>query len=425
MSRLRFALLLLVAAMLVTVMAPAPAAADVQIMAANFLGQYYNNTDLSGAPVLTRSDPSINFSWGTGSPHASVTPDTFSARWTGSFPITTAGTYVFSLTTDDGARLWVDGTLVIDKWFPQAATTYTASVPLSSATHVIKVEYYEQTGLATIALSWGLAGSSETFSAEYYNNMTLSGAPVVQRVDAQVDFDWSTGSPAPAIPPDSFSARWTGIFSFPADGDYTFHVYVDDGVRVSLDGWVILDEWYPQAPTNHSMTRAVSAGAHEIKVEYFEQGGIALITFGWHPAAAAADVIVDDLSPQFTKGGPFYQAAIGYNGHIYWTRNATSTQENWGRWKPVLPVAGQYEVYVYIPSNHGTTRFARYSTFHNAKWNTVTVNQYIYYDAWVSLGTFDFNASGNEFVFLNDVTGEPYLLRQIAWDAVKWVYRGP
>jgi len=425
MARPRFVALLLVLAMLCAFMAPAPAAGDVQIMAVNFLAQYYNNISLSGTPVVTLSQPSVNFSWGTGSPHPSVTADNFSARWTGSFPIVSPGTYTFSLTTDDGARLWIDGVLEIDKWFPQAATTYTKNVVLSSGTHIIKLEYYELTGVATVALSWGLAGSAATFSAEYFNNVSLSGAPAVQRVDADVDFDWATGSPAPTIAPDYFSARWTAVIGLPTDGDYTFSVYVDDGVRLYLDGAIVLDAWYPQPPTHHSVTRSVSSGAHELKMEYFEQTGVAVARLTWHPAAAPTEIIVDDLSPQFTRGGPFHQAAIGYNSHIYWTRNATSVQENWGRWKPVLPVAGQYEVFVYIPSNYATTRFARYSTFHNGKWKTVTVNQYIYSDAWVSLGTFDFNASGNEFVFLNDVTGEPYLLRQIAWDAVKWVYRGP
>lgn len=425
MSRPRFVSVLFALLLLTTLLTPAPAGADVQIMASNFLAQYFNNTDLSGTPVLTRSDASVNFSWGTGSPHPSVTPDNFSARWTGSFPIVNGGTYVFSVTADDGVRLWVDGNLEIDKWFPQSATTYTKNVALASGTHVIKLEYFELTGDATVALSWGLAGSSATYSAEYFNNMTLSGSPTVQRVDAAINFDWHTGSPAAGIPADYFSARWTGIFNFASAGNYVFDVTTDDGVRVYLDNAVILDAWYPQSATYHATSRAVSAGAHEIKVEYFEQAGVASIVFGWHPDLGVADVIVDDLSVGFTKGGPFYQDAIGYNGHIYWTRNATSVQENWGRWRPALPVAGQYEVFVHIPSNHGTTRFARYSTFHNSKWKTVTVNQYIYYDAWVSLGTFDFDASGNEFVFLNDVTGEPYLQRQIAWDAVKWVYRGP
>jgi len=51
------------------------------------------------------------------------------------------------------------------------------------------------------------------------------------------------------------------------------------------------------------------------------------------------------------------------------------------------------------------------------------INQAIYYDQWVSLGTYWFAASGNEYVFLGDATGEPIISRRIALDAVKFVRR--
>jgi hypothetical protein len=224
---------------------------------------------------------------------------------------------------------------------------------------------------------------------------------------------------------DYFSARWTGTINFPVAGDFDFHLLIDDGARLYLDNVLILDRWYPQPPTHHMVTKAVSAGAHEIKMEYFEEGGIAQARLTWSPHAMMSEVIVDNLGPGFTKGGPFYSAAIGYNSHMYWTRTAVSIQENWGRWTPTLPAAGQYEVFVYIPSNYATTHNARYTVYHNGLWNTVSVNQYVYYNVWVSLGTFSFNAGGGEFVFLPDTTGEPYLSHRIGYDAVKFVPVAP
>lgn len=425
MSRARLLSAFLALVLAFSIIAGVPAAAgDVSIMAGNFLGQYFNNTSLSGIPALTRADAAVNFSWGNGSPDPTINADQFSARWTGSFPISSAGNYVFSLTVDDGGRLWVDGNLLIDRWYDQPPTTYTATVALTAATHTIKVEYYENAGQASVALAWGLAGSTNTFGAEYYNNMSLSGAPVLTRVDAAINFDWGYGSPAPVVNIDYFSARWIGTINFPATGDVDFHLYIDDGARLYLDGVLILDRWYPQAPTHHMTTNNVTAGVHEIKMEYFEEAGLAVAKLSWNPHAIVTEVIVDDLDPGFSKGGPFFSASIGYNSHMYWTRNAISIQENWGRWTPVLPAAGQYEVYVYVPSNNATTHNARYSVFHNDLWNTVSVNQSVYFNAWVSLGTFGFNASGAEFVFMPDITGEPYLSHRIGFDAVKFVYRG-
>ncbi len=427
MSRLRLllSLVLLVALFLSLGTGPMPAKADdeVRIMAGNFLAQYYNNTDLSGSPVLTRTDATINFHWGAGSPDATVNADNFSARWTGTVHFGTAGEYVFSLTTDDGARLWVDDVLLLDKWFDQSPTTYTHNRVLTTGSHTIKMEYYEHLGEATAVLTWGMAGSAETFAAEYFNNTTVSGPPAFTAVATKVSFDWGYGSPDATINPDYFSARWVATVNFASENDYDFHLYIDDGAKLWLDGVLILSRWYPQAPTHHMVTRHVTAGPHQVKMEYFERTGVAVARLWWDVHPVGGDVIVDDLSPGFTRGGAWHEAAIGYLGHMYWTRNAYSVQENWGRWTPTLPGSGVYEVYVFIPSNYATSRNARYSVYHSGHWATRSVNQYIYYDAWVSLGMFCFTGTGGEFVFLNDVTYEPYLSRMVGFDAVKFVYR--
>src|SRR5690349_11543079 len=76
----------------------------------NWSAQYYNNTSFSGTPFV-RTDAAINFNFGAGSPDASIPADNFAARWTGTQTFTTAGTYTFTLTRDDGARVFIDGAL--------------------------------------------------------------------------------------------------------------------------------------------------------------------------------------------------------------------------------------------------------------------------------------------------------------------------
>jgi hypothetical protein len=117
-----------------------------------FAAQYFDNSTLSGNPVLTRSDAAIDFDWGAGTPDPAVPADRFSARWTRTKDYA-AGTYRFSVTGDDGIRVLVDGTQVIDGWFYQSPTTYTADVPLSAGQHTVVVEYFEYTGGAVARFS--------------------------------------------------------------------------------------------------------------------------------------------------------------------------------------------------------------------------------------------------------------------------------
>src|SRR5829696_5877833 len=80
-------------------------------------GEYFNNATLSGTPVLTRADPDINFRWGTGSPGAGIPNDRFSVRWTRYVYFPDDGVYRFTLTSDDGARLFIDDQMAIEAWY--------------------------------------------------------------------------------------------------------------------------------------------------------------------------------------------------------------------------------------------------------------------------------------------------------------------
>jgi hypothetical protein len=65
-----------------------------------------------------------------------------------------AGTYRFTVRSDDGERVWVDGALRLDKWVLQAPTTYTFDVALSAGAHALRMEFYENQGGAVAELSW-------------------------------------------------------------------------------------------------------------------------------------------------------------------------------------------------------------------------------------------------------------------------------
>jgi len=114
--------------------------------------QYYNDRDLSGPPVVERTDADINFNWGYGSPAPAVLADNFSARWTRTFNMS-GGTYRITARVDDGVRVYVDGVLVIDAWQVQAVTTYVQDVVIPAGNHTFTVEFFEAEGLAEVHIT--------------------------------------------------------------------------------------------------------------------------------------------------------------------------------------------------------------------------------------------------------------------------------
>lgn len=117
------------------------------------MGYYYSDMNF-GRQMLTRIDSMINFSWGQGSPALQMPSDYFSVRWLGKIKIDTAGNYDFYTWSDDGARLYVDGNLIINNWTDHSVMWDKGSIYLTSGYHAIRLEYYEKTGGAFIKLYW-------------------------------------------------------------------------------------------------------------------------------------------------------------------------------------------------------------------------------------------------------------------------------
>ena len=290
--------------------------------AGTFHAQYFNNITLSGSPVVDQCEAAVNHDWGTGSPAPGVNADGFSASWDGSFNFD-AATYTFTATADDGIRVFVDGAKVIDGWKDESATTYTAPVTLTAGTHAVRIEYYDNTVDAVAQVSWqatstGGGGGGGTcsgqFEAKYFNNMTLSGSPVVDQCEAAVNHDWGTGSPAPGVNADGFSASWDGSFTFNA-ATYTFSATGDDGIRVFVDGVKVIDGWKNQSATTYTAPVTLTAGTHAVRVEYYDNTVDAVAKASWQATATSnappAPVIDSPASTvTYAVGDP-----ISFSGH--------------------------------------------------------------------------------------------------------------
>jgi hypothetical protein len=246
----------------------------------NWKGEYYNNMNLSGTPTLVKDDEQVDFAWDA-APESGIPADGFSARWTRKW-FFGSGSYRFYAKAKDGVRVWFDDTLVIDEWHTGTDTTYAGDIQIADgAWHTVRIAYYHQTGRAEIQVSWEALMTYTGWKGEYFSNKDLRGQPVFVRDDSALDFEWGLGSPGPGLAKDSFSVRWTKSVDFAA-GSYVFYAVVDDGVRVWLDDWKVLDQWQDGIRRTYTAGfEGLSAGRHTIRVEYYENVGEATIQFWW------------------------------------------------------------------------------------------------------------------------------------------------
>lgn len=114
---------------------------------------YFNNKDLTNF-AHSRIDEVINFNWGSGSPNISMDKDTFSSRWTGKLIVPVDGTYTIYTRSDDGIRVWIDNTQIINNWTNHSLKENSANKQLTQGSHTIRIEYYENSGKAQIQLLW-------------------------------------------------------------------------------------------------------------------------------------------------------------------------------------------------------------------------------------------------------------------------------
>jgi len=274
-------------------------------------GEYFDNVTLTAPAYTTREDERINFDWAYGPPAGGLPTNSFSVRWTGTFHFD-AGTYRFYAKVDDGVRVYVDDVQIVYGWRDGGLRTYTADQALAAGDHTIRVEYYDRVQVAKVYF-WckKVAGPAPTSTpqpcttptvtptptpkpcttpvaptdgwlGEYFNNKELTGSPVTTSHDPWIGFKWGTDSPMPGVYSDHFSARWRTKMHLKTD-HYRFCAMSDDGVRIYVGGELVLDEWHANNGVAYCGEYWASTGTYEVKVEYYEDGGKALLYVWWEP----------------------------------------------------------------------------------------------------------------------------------------------
>ncbi|QOI97419.1 MAG: PQQ-dependent sugar dehydrogenase [Flammeovirgaceae bacterium] len=137
-------------------------------------------------------------------------------------------------------------------------------------------------------------GNGDGLLGNYFNQSRTFFMPSdLMRVDPVINFDWGADSPLTGtIPNNNFTARWEGFIQPPFTGNYTFYTLSDDGVRLWINHFLLIDKWIPQAATEWSGTMNLQAGElYPIKLEFFEDGGDAVMKLLWKSSLLPKQII--------------------------------------------------------------------------------------------------------------------------------------
>jgi len=202
--------------------------------------QFYNNMTLSGTPVTTTTEPNVDFNWNGDSPLSGVNADQWSATFSGTIDPTVTGTYTFSLTSDDGSRLLVNGQQVIDNWQDQASNTETGTVTLTAGQPAtIEVEYYQDGGSSLVSLGWQLPGQDPIAQA----------AAVAKASDVAVVFASNYESEGSDLTDIDLPSSENQLISAVAAANPNTVVVLNTGSAVTMP-WLssvkgVVEAWYP------------------------------------------------------------------------------------------------------------------------------------------------------------------------------------
>jgi hypothetical protein len=236
---------------------------EARVLLAGYSAVYYDNADLS-SPTVLRVDQAIDFDWGASSPNpAAIQPSTFSARWTGRIKPAYSETYTFTATADDGVRVWVNGTLLVDRWgdrpqlfgdankdgtvdfkdfqmlevqygTPGPETDFDRSGTVDDADFTLLYNAFGKSGASTIPVNSGtidlVAGQRYDVAVEYYQNTG----------DAKIKFEWQSARQAPQVvppaPDEPGGGGEDGGVAGPIVGSGLLATYYDD---IDLSGYFV------------------------------------------------------------------------------------------------------------------------------------------------------------------------------------------
>ena len=182
------------------------------------------------------------------------------------------------------------------------------------------------------------AQSGIVWRTQFFNNDFLSGSAVITRNDAEIAFNWGTGSPATGVNADNFSARFTTRAYF-ENRAYRFSIVADDGVKLIIDDSIVIINTFDNPRPSQTLTADIqlSAGHHNVQLDFREVKGDAFVYLGWLPVNGSNPPVVVTQSP-------FVPATSGWTAEYFANTNLSGSpsailsvigpSNNWGTGSP-------------------------------------------------------------------------------------------
>lgn len=263
--------------------------------------------------MVQRTDAAIDFDW-SGIPPGpyGISNILYTVEWNGWIRPQYTELYTFKTLTDDGVRLFIDDTLLIDRWVFQGPASYTGQIRLVAGRfYRLKYQYFQGVGGAIVQFYWSSPSQPEKLvptaalftthpligyglRASYWNNPTFTGTAAATRIENSVDM--SGGSLPGAVTAGDFSARWTGYVKSNYSEEYTFYATSEGAVRLLIDGVVtISNETIHSLITDSGATTLAAGRYYAIQVDYWTDGIVTpRLYLEWESANQEREIIDTD-----------------------------------------------------------------------------------------------------------------------------------
>ncbi|MFM8414285.1 MAG: PA14 domain-containing protein [Planctomycetota bacterium] len=347
--------------------------------------RYFDNPDFTSASTpVARVDATVNFNWGTSSPVAGIANTTYSVRWTGAVVPAFSEVYTFTVTADDGVRLWVDNELIITNWVNQSARAVSGRIALHAGQPVaIKLEYYQNTGTASVRLEWesaslprevipqarlnalepadnrgtalqetwtGVSGGKVT---DLTGSAAYAGAPAYRQMitslqSLQQDVGDTNGSRIRGSIVPSFTG--THVFSVAGNDDVQLSLSTDadpaNATRIAFTSAITAPFAWTASPTQTSAPiNLVQGQRYFFEVLHKEQGGFNHWAVGWTtPASSTVTVIGSDNIEPWGATTPLPATGI-LNGMSTGRDRILASPEMFARAKALVAQGGAFRTW--------------------------------------------------------------------------------
>ncbi|MCB8958817.1 MAG: hypothetical protein H6651_00755 [Ardenticatenales bacterium] len=283
---------------------------------------YFDNPDFSGQPFRSEQLATIGHHWGLSRPAG--LPETFGVRWQRNIALP-ARSYRLYVWSRGGVRVRLNDVIVLEDWQTGPLRLNEVSVSLADAIYTVVIDHYQIPGPADFHIWWEPQGNTE-WTATYWANRDLSGTPVSSEQVETLAVDWNDGAPVAGLGRDNFSVRWERTVDL-AGGLYRFDAGYDDGLRLYVDGLLLIDDWQTGVARTASAELWLEPGRHQLVVDYFEGLGQASASLSWQR-----------LGQTFPNWRGEYFANTQLLGVPVQLRNDLAPDFDWGQGAPIAGV---------------------------------------------------------------------------------------